>query len=226
MERSQIEEDEALRRFREDWKREIERRKEQNDPTTASTSNGANTSQPSPATSPTTPNAPRILPYHASARQSALELYEQAVRLEESGLLEDATVLYRKSFRLDSNVDKAYHRMTMERELNGIIQDVGAISIAKPGARPNTSDSKGKNSITLSNISTLKSVLDSFPPLHSLSFDAEDETEPIYINLLPDEIVVCILREFNSTADTRSIERFASVSRRARVLTLDPSIWR
>jgi F-box protein 9 len=41
------------------------------------------------------------------------------------------------------------------------------------------------------------------------------------LNKLPDELLVMII----VTLDTTSIERFARVCKKARILTLDPVIW-
>lgn len=46
--------------------------------------------------------------------------------------------------------------------------------------------------------------------------------EPIHITRIPDELLVYIFRYL----DHGTIERFASVSRKARALTLDSTIWR
>jgi len=58
--------------------------------------------------------------------------------------------------------------------------------------------------------------------LQPLSFEREEETEPIHITSIPDELLVYILRFL----DHGTIERFAAISRKARVLTLDSMIWR
>jgi F-box protein 9 len=55
-----------------------------------------------------------------------------------------------------------------------------------------------------------------------LIFEREEETESIPITGIPDEVLVYILRFL----DHGTIERFASISRKARVLTLDSTIWR
>ena len=68
--------------------------------------------------------------------------------------------------------------------------------------------------------SAISKIVQGFPK--SLTFEREEETEPIYITGIPDEVLVCILRYL----DHRTIERFASISRKARVLTLDSTIWR
>lgn len=56
----------------------------------------------------------------------------------------------------------------------------------------------------------------------TLSFAPEDETLPLAIKLLPEEILLEILHMLDSS----SIETFALVCRKARVLTLESSIWR
>jgi F-box-like len=55
-----------------------------------------------------------------------------------------------------------------------------------------------------------------------LSFEPEDEKEPLGLQRLPDEILVHIL----SYLSTSAVEHFARVSRKARVITLDATIWR
>src|SRR5258708_1791491 len=39
---------------------------------------------------------------------TALDIFERAIDLEKAGILSDAIILYRKAFKLDSAVDKAY----------------------------------------------------------------------------------------------------------------------
>lgn len=56
----------------------------------------------------------------------------------------------------------------------------------------------------------------------TLSFVPEDETQPLAIKLLPEEILLEILHMLDSS----SIETFALVCRKARVLTLESSVWR
>jgi F-box protein 9 len=55
-----------------------------------------------------------------------------------------------------------------------------------------------------------------------LTFKPEDETQPVALNNLPEEILVEIIHLLDPT----SIERFAAVSKMARVVTLESSIWR
>jgi len=57
-------------------------------------------------------------------------------------------------------------------------------------------------------------------------FQAEDETAPVPIQRLPHEMIVHILRHLGRLCDYTSIEAFACISRKARLISLEPSIWR
>lgn len=65
----------------------------------------------------------------------------------------------------------------------------------------------------------LASFLATFPK--NLMFEPEDQEEPVLLNKLPGELLVMIIM----TLDITSIERFARVCKKARILTLDPVIW-
>lgn len=67
---------------------------------------------------------------------------------------------------------------------------------------------------------TLATLISGFPVI--LTFEPEIEEEPAHLRKLPDEVIVMVLRRLDHT----SIERFAVVNRRARILTLDSTIWR
>ena len=66
----------------------------------------------------------------------------------------------------------------------------------------------------------LAHILESFP--HDLKFEPEDERKPMHLNNIPIEMLYLILRKL----DVTSIERFAHVCRKARVITPDPVYWR
>ena len=59
-----------------------------------------------------------------------------------------------------------------------------------------------------------------FPP--SVTFEPEVEQEPVHLRKVPDELLIMILYKLDPT----TIERFAMVNRKCRLLTLDSSIWR
>jgi len=98
-------ETDELRKFRENWKREVEEKKRlpqsRQDP-----------AEPVavPPKQSSTPEASS--PHHSGVfrtRNDALGVYSRAVKHEQAGELGDALRLYRQAFRTDSNVDKSYH---------------------------------------------------------------------------------------------------------------------
>jgi len=72
---------------------------------------------------------------------------------------------------------------------------------------------------------TLSAVVASFPP-DQLTFAPEDELEGVPISMLPDEVIILILQELARVRDVASIERFAAVNRKARVISVDSDVWR
>ncbi|KAG2075663.1 hypothetical protein BDR04DRAFT_855485 [Suillus decipiens] len=158
----------------------------------------------------------------------AVEIYRKAFIHEQHSQLDQALQLYRQAFRLDANVDRAYfieEQRIQERSaaqpashkkgpstvsLDGVTRDVQKFQVHK--------DSKDKPIVTSG---FLAQVLKNFP--ENLTFEPEDEKEGLpSINLIPDELLLQILRILDFT----TIERFAAVSRKARVLSLDSAIWR
>ena len=67
---------------------------------------------------------------------------------------------------------------------------------------------------------TLANFLEGIPD--NMSFEPEDENEPVLLNTLPNELLLLIVGKM----DPASIERLARVCKKARVLTLDRQIWR
>ena len=67
---------------------------------------------------------------------------------------------------------------------------------------------------------TLANFLEGIPV--NLNFEPESENEPVLLNSLPNELLLLIVGKMEPT----SIERLASVCKKARVLTLDRQIWR
>ncbi|KAG2157698.1 uncharacterized protein EDB93DRAFT_1238531 [Suillus bovinus] len=179
--------------------------------------------------------APTVTTHTASHGQShlspnlahAIEVYRKAVVHEQHSRLDEALQLYRQAFRLDANVDRAYfieEQRTQERStakpashrkvpstvsVDGVTRDVQKLEVHK--------NSKDKSFVTSG---YLAQVLKSFP--ENPVFEPENEKEGLPINLIPDELLLQILRILDYT----TIERFAAVSRKARVLSLDSAIWR
>jgi F-box protein 9 len=226
-------ETDELRNFRENWKREVEEKK------------GLQQSRQEPAEpaaalpeQSSTPEASS--PHHSGvfrSRNNALEVYSKAVGHEQAGELDDALRLYRQAFRTDSNVDKSYHlKEQRARTLEAIsltattveemAENVAAVSIMNarsnsvvPGVvhmKPPSSPHHTERQVS----GLLASILANFPM--PLSFEPEDERALSPLQRLPDELLVHILCYLGAA----TIEHFALVSRRARMIALDATIWR
>ncbi|KAJ3844417.1 hypothetical protein F5878DRAFT_601911 [Lentinula raphanica] len=272
-------ESEELRRFRDEWKAEVKRRKEVaehhtgstqahssessvrstvtsfNDlPSVGTSSSGYKSSLPGvPSSSSPSPSFHvTTAPTLSQGSSSAVSIYREAVLHEQRGELEEALQLYRAAFRREAKVDILYER---EEMLGAIIaQQIVASASSPKKAEPEPLDplitpkvvlagngftmedlsKKLENTLAVQNMKSsvpptehgvlasrsLGSVLRSFP--QELAFEPEDEDEPIHFSLLPDEMIIHILK----ILDPSSLERFASVNRKARVISLDSSIWR
>ena len=254
-------ESEELTRFREQWKSEVRQKKQPPPaPVPPSTSSPASTSTiaHSPPTdahplpqnvvperpfnvfevarlSATTP-APATFVSNVSirARNNAINVYRQAVRCEQASQLDEALRLYRTAFRMDSDVDKAYHKAEQQA-----LAATAAAGQRPPGHRKTSSTDSAVERVTQSLKSMdlplahvyhahheahvtglLAKMVKDFPSV--LFFEPEDETESTPLNSLPDEVLIHILGFLNTSA----LERFGSTCRKARVLTLEPSFWR
>jgi F-box protein 9 len=142
------------------------------------------------------------------------------VEAEATGALDNALALYRRAFKIDSTVDRVYER-SLQRDqhhspttltLPALLQDF-SISERTPAA------SRASAAIPT------RFIIAGFIS-EPIAFQAEDETAPVPIQTLPPEIIVYILRLFGRLCDYTSIEAFARVSRKARLISLEPSVWR
>jgi len=97
-------------------------------------------------------------------------------------------------------------------------QDDMAASIRAPSIKPRNLP-KGRTVTTGLLDTVVAAFLEQEP---TLNFVPQDETQPLAIKMLPEEILLEILHMLDSS----SIETFALVCRKARVLTLESSIWR
>lgn len=221
------EETDELRNFRESWKREVKEKKQSQQDSTG------------PVTAP---------PERAStsdagigglrSRNDALEAYTRAIKHEQVGELDDALRLYRQAFRMDSNVDRAYHHQErratralettalaatplekgMENDV-AVLVDSGSETVAPvvAHARPLLSVTSHPDRQVAG---LLAGIVVDFPT--PLAFEPEDERAPLPLQRLPDELLLYILSYLGYVA----IECFARVSRKARMITLDATIWR
>ncbi|CAL1715098.1 unnamed protein product [Somion occarium] len=187
----------------------------------------------------TSANAPLEL---TPKQREAADVYHQAIALEQSGDHTGATVLYRKAFRMHDHVDYVYR--TLEAQQEAIVStspttherihpkkhvNVHAPTTAVPH-RPDVhhliEGIKGME-VSSTHARSRKTQIVSLTPIIAqwpaeLEFRPEDEDEPIPIANVPDEVLLYIMHML----DVTSLERFASVSRKARVVTLDSGLWR
>jgi len=226
-------ETDELRDFRENWKKEVQKRKrlQESQQVSASlpTAPSERASSTSAATSPYNPDTQR-------SRNGALDVYTQATQHEQAGKLDEALRLYRQAFRMDPNVDKVYHlrerkaarileRTTLATTPHNVGDNAAAlVDSGHDGVAPGLAHVKPPSFASHHHerqvSGSLARIVADFPM--PLSFEPEDEKEPSVLQRLPDEILVHIL----SYLGTRAVERFASASRKARVITLDATIWR
>ena len=157
----------------------------------------------------------------------AVEIYRSAVRHEQDGLLDDALRLYRQAFRLDPNVDRAY--FSEEQRLQRLLTTAQPGDDASRSTHQKTT-SVEKGGVKLSTVTPqdhhhpasgiLANLVADFPS--NVTFTSDDERKSATLGLIPDELLLRILRSL----DTTTIERFATACRKARVLSLDSLIWR
>ncbi|KAI4521173.1 hypothetical protein K525DRAFT_239443 [Schizophyllum commune Loenen D] len=222
--KAQVDDSDDLRKFREAWKAEVQRRRghahhSSTDSATHDTADNGQDDQDDseclPSTSTGTPDAaPRIrgkVPTVHPTSTSTVHLNPK---------LTTALDVYRQAFRMESNIDRLYQREEM------------ILSMLEPPPAPPSADEalaeqlqKGlvlQPAVQVQGVvtGTLASVIAEFP--HDVSFQPEDETQGVPLNMLPDEILVHILL----MVDVTTLERFATVSRKTRLLTLDSGIWR
>jgi F-box protein 9 len=139
------------------------------------------------------------------------------VEAESLGSLDSALQLYRRAFKLDSNVDRAYHRA----QATASAQETSSItSTARATVLPVVATEL--SSTTNNNLAAL---LATFSP-DLLEFTAENEELGVPLEQIPLELIVLILRELARVKDVTSLERFGASSRKARVISVDSTIWR
>ena len=172
--------------------------------------------------------------------QLAVDVYRRAVQHEQRSELDDALRLYRTAFRMDPNVDRAYHLIEDELyraaaaahprrphhqkapstgkadAVDGVAHEMQALDISRGHVPVPVAHARGEGFVS----GTLASLVAAWPV--ELAFEPEDEKEGVPLEMLPDELLVIVLRLVDHTA----LERFARVNRKARVITLDASIWR
>lgn len=214
-------ETEELRKFRENWKKEV-REKQRLQP---------DSGPPPQQTSTSEAEAHHSRP--PQPHNDALEVYIRAVRHEQAGELDEALRLYRQAFRMNPGIDRIY---TLGEQKAARAQESSALSVTSAfpdieAKLTNTFRPGGVSGVVHTHPKLASSFDQHISGVHArivadfpeeLSFEPEDEKAPSFLQWLPDELLVHILRYLGTLA----IERFACVCRKARVITLDTAIWR
>jgi F-box protein 9 len=215
-----------LARFREAWKAEVRSK------TAAVTSPTRTKEEGNSSEAPPEPGSPLLesksaAPAESEATMAPVDLYRRAVHAEEEGRLDEALRLYRKAFRRDPRVDKAFHREEVAR--------AAALPPASPMEKHPTGVDKADSALagaisTLSlapyptGAAELDALLAEFPP--NLMFSPQDDRYSSPLEAMPLEILLQVLLQLAYNQDILAIERFAGVCRKARSVSLDPAIWR
>lgn len=157
----------------------------------------------------------------------AVGIYRSAVQHEQEGRLDEALKLYSQAFRLEHNVDRAYfweeqrsQQLAIPSSPAGDLVNATFTGKSKANAVQGTTIIKAETKDKYCASGALGKLIANFPA--ELAFTPEDEREGVALNVIPDELLLNVL----CSLDTTAIERFAAVCRKARVLSLDSSIWR
>ena len=116
-------------------------------------------------------------------------------------------------------MDHAYHYEQMLSSIQHACQESSSIDSLSASVETTSTLKPVESGVAPVIIGPLASLLANFA--RNLMFEPQKEEEPVFLNKLPDELLVMII----VTLDTTSIERFARVCKKARILTLDPVIW-
>lgn len=153
--------------------------------------------------------------------ETALDIYEQAVEREATGMLGDSLQLYRKAFRMDDNVDQSYRNKHFPGRWNKPGQ-------ANPSNAAVTVPNTAHHSLEGPTLS-LPDLIFSFSQLKIEGAPPECEgvpPPPCPMAELPDEILIHILRDV-AIADVGDFVRLAQVCKRlAFLVATEDQIWR
>ncbi|TDL23589.1 hypothetical protein BD410DRAFT_786831 [Rickenella mellea] len=207
-----------LARFREAWKAELRQRSH----SVSRTANGEDPASGEASNAHAVVSAAHQSSGSASSSKtlsSAVDTYRRAVEQEQMGELDVALRLYRQAFKMDPNVDKAYRKEEIMLERMGLLEVThrkkppAEVPLEELHIRPMPAI---KGHVT----GTLAEIVAKFP--QQLIFEPEDQEQGVALGVLPDEVLVLILKGLHPAM----VERFALVNRKARLLTLDAAIWR
>ncbi|KAJ9100978.1 hypothetical protein QFC19_005374 [Naganishia cerealis] len=180
----------------------------------------------------------------------AVEAYSQAVDLESSGQLNEALHLYRKAYKLDDRVEKAYNSAVVKEEERNqaVVEDIQVVdpgmtvTATPPPLEPyvfrthtqlapdyhSPARTPGRSGDTTEDVHAewtdpLTRIINKFEEdLYTVDFIPEEEKWPVLLARLPDEVVENIV----FFLDVQSLERFALTCKKARLVTRAAPVWR
>ncbi|MCJ1360663.1 MAG: hypothetical protein MMC33_010672 [Icmadophila ericetorum] len=167
-----------------------------------------------------------IHPSNAKLKEprSALEHYEKAVERETEGSLGDSLKLYRKAYRLDAGVDKAYknkHFPASSSASKPASSNPSNAAVTMPNPAHHSPDGPPKQKISELITSFATEIITGIPPLIESTLPP-----PCPIASIPSEILMEILLH-TAIIDVSSFMRLAQVCKRLAYLTAtEDQIWR
>lgn len=211
---------------------------------------------------PTSPKAKHALPATAKphsgrehgpgtiSTKKAVEAYARAVEHENSGQLNEALHLYRKAFKLDDRVEKAYNSAVVKEEerSQAVVEDSQVVDPTLPvtatppplepyvfrthtqlapdyhsPARTPVRVHGDGESVHAEWTDPLTRIINKFEgDLYAIDFEPEEEKWPVLLATLPDEVIENVI----FFLDVQSLERFALACKKARLLTRTAPVWR
>jgi F-box protein 9 len=190
--------------------------------------------------------------HHVSttSTKKAVEAYAKAVEHENTGQLNEALHLYRKAFKLDDRVERAYNSaIVKEEERNqAVAEDTQVVDPGLPvtatpppiepyvfrthtqlapdyhsPARRIARTSGDGDDIHAEWNDPLTRIINKFEEdLFAVDFEPEEEKWPVLLSRLPDEVVENVV----FFLDVQSVERFALTCKKARLLTRVAPVWK
>lgn len=190
--------------------------------------------------------------HHASVNSTkkAVEAYAKAVEHENTGQLNEALHLYRKAFKLDDRVEKAYNSAIVKEEerSQAVAEDIQVVDPGLPvtatpppiepyvfrthtqlapdyhsPARRLARTSGDGDDIHADWNDPLTRIINKFEEdLFTIDFEPEEEKWPVLLSRLPDEVVENVV----FFLDVQSVERFALTCKKARLLTRVAPVWK
>ncbi|KAH8552965.1 hypothetical protein BGW37DRAFT_518933 [Umbelopsis sp. PMI_123] len=236
-----------LEEFRRQWKAEVEIKKHvehlhveiptnkgnfsKNEDSAEATRSGSTTGLVQRVTEPETTDAQ--IEEEATEKNTAMDYYVLAVDKERQGNLGKALENYRKAFKMDRNIDFKYKQHYQTHIAPSITAEISADipSQTLSGAEESENDiflhvvQFGGEYVPPKNThNPIDDLIEDFQN-QSLEYLPAEEEKPVLISILPNEVIVHVLRHV-VLESVISVHNFALACKRFLVLTRAQSIWR